>query len=88
MTAARFGPPFAGGAGRRSSGNRSASSDVMRSEMTSRSASAYGRAAMTRSCARLSFDVATSSIVLVILRVFWTDRIRPLSCRLFAISRP
>jgi hypothetical protein len=32
--------------------------------------------------------VATSSIVLVILRVFWTDRIRPLSWRPLAISRP
>ena len=56
--------------------------------MTSRSACAYGRAATTRSCARFSFDVATISIVLVILRVFWTDWIRPLSSRPLAISRP
>ncbi len=47
--------------------------------MTSPSCSAYGRAAATRSCARLSLDVATISIVRVILRVFWTERIRPLS---------
>jgi hypothetical protein len=32
--------------------------------------------------------VETSSIVRVILRVFWTERIRPLSCRPLAISRP
>src|SRR5882724_3569707 len=87
IIAAREGPPLAGGAGRRSSGKRSASSAVYRSAMTSRRACAYGRAATTRSWARLSFDVATSSIVLVIFRVFWTDRIRPLSWRLLAITR-
>src|SRR5690606_33735129 len=86
MSAARRGPPFSGGAGRRSSGKRSASSGVTRSAITSRSAAAYGRAATTRSWARLSFDVATSSIVLVILRVFWTERIRPFSCRPLAIT--
>ena len=42
MTAARVGPPLAGGAGRRSSGKRSASSAVNRSAMTSRSASRVG----------------------------------------------
>ena len=47
--------------------------------MTSASRSAYGRAASTRSCARLSLDVETISIVRVILRVFWTERMRPLS---------
>src|SRR5881296_3802119 len=65
--------PWPGGS-RRNSGNRSAS------------AAAYGRAATTRSCARFSFDVATSSIVFVILRVFWTDRMRRRSSRGFAMS--
>src|ERR1700734_2504448 len=55
--------------------------------MTSRNAAAYGRAATTRSCARLSLDVATISIVRVIFRVFSTERIRPLISRPFAISR-
>src|SRR5436305_1857098 len=41
--------------------------------MTSARAVAYGRAATTRSWARFSLDVATSSIVLVILRVLWTE---------------
>src|ERR1041385_7021949 len=81
ITAARAGPPLAMGAGRRSSGNRSASSGVTRSASTERSASAYGRAATTRSWARLSLLVATSSIVRVIFRVFCTDLIRPRSCR-------
>src|ERR1041385_7346470 len=81
ITAARAGPPLAMGAGRRSSGNRSASSGVTRSASTERSASAYGRAATTRSWARLSLLVATSSMVRVIFRVFCTDLIRPRSCR-------
>src|SRR3954451_17749222 len=85
MRAARCGPPLDGGAGCRSRGNRSARSGVKRSAITSRSASAYGRAPTTRSCARFSLDVATSSIVRVILRVFWTERIRPLSWRLLAM---
>src|SRR3954469_22331600 len=85
MMAARCGPPLEGGAGCRSKGNRSARSGVKRSAMTSRRASAYGRAPTTRSCARFNLDVATSSIVRVILRVFWTERIRPLSCRLLAM---
>src|SRR6476469_9675915 len=55
--------------------------------MTSRSAVAYGRAATTRSCARFIFDVATISIVRVILRVFSTDLMRPLSSRPLAILR-
>src|SRR3989449_3681104 len=54
--------------GWRSSGNRSASSGAYRSPITSARAAAYGRAATTRSWARFSFDVATSSIVFVILR--------------------
>src|SRR5207244_12799701 len=54
--------------------------------MTAARAAAYGRAAITRSCARLSFDVATSSIVLVILRVLWTDRMRRRSSRGFGTS--
>src|SRR5918994_3634262 len=40
---------------------------------------------MTRSWARFNFDVATSSIDLVMFRVFPTDRIRPLSCRPLAM---
>src|SRR2546427_12521936 len=72
--------------GWRSRGNRSASSGAYRSPITSASAAAYGRAATTRSCARFSFDVATSSIVFVILRVFWTDRMRRRSSRGFAMS--
>src|SRR6266576_2739514 len=54
--------------------------------MTSRSACAYGRAAVTRSCARFIFDVATISIVRVILRVFSTDLMRLLSSRPLAIE--
>src|SRR5512143_1608407 len=54
--------------------------------MTSRNACAYGRAAATRSCARFIFDVATISIVRVILRVFSTDLMRPLSSRPLAIG--
>src|SRR6185503_9043813 len=73
--------------GWRSSGNRSASSDEYRFAMTSRSASAYGRAAPTRSCVRFIFEVATISIVRVILRVFSTDLMRPLSSRPLAIAR-
>src|SRR5437016_6699679 len=73
--------------GWRSKGNRSASSGAYRSPITSARAAAYGRAATTRSCARFSFDVATSSIVFVILRVFWTERIRRRSSRGLAISR-
>ena len=53
--------------------------------MTSPSARAYGRAATTRSWARFIFEVATISIVRVILRVFSTDLIRPLSSRPFAM---
>src|SRR5262245_30205103 len=80
--AARRGPPWAGAAGRRTSGNRSTSSGVMRSPITSRSASAYGRAAWTRSVAFFSLLVEISSIVRVIFRVFWTERMRRLSARL------
>ena len=40
----------------------------------------------TRSCARFIFDVATISIVRVILRVFSTDLMRPLSSRPLAID--
>lgn len=87
MTAARAGPPLAGGAGWRRSGKRSASSGVTRSAMTPCSASAYGRVATTRSCARLSLDVETSSIVRVILRVLVTERIRPFRAFDLAISR-
>src|SRR5580704_6320625 len=49
--------------------------------MISRRTLAYGRAPTTRSCARLSFDVATISMVRVIRRVFSTDRIRLRSSR-------
>src|SRR5260370_16771886 len=49
-------------------------------------ATAWGRAAITRSWARLSFEVATSSIVRVILRVFCTDLIRRRNSRGFALS--
>ena len=42
------------------------------------SSRAYGRAATTRSCARFIFEVATISIVRVILRVFSTDLIATL----------
>src|SRR3954467_6324181 len=55
--------------------------------MTSRNAWAYGRAAMTRSIARFIFDVATISIVRVILRVFSTDLMRPFSSRPFAMTQ-
>ena len=41
----------------------------------------------TRSCARFIFDVATISIVRVILRVFSTDLMRPLSSRPLAMRR-
>src|SRR5512138_1913021 len=54
--------------------------------MTSRNAWAYGRAAATRSCARFIFEVATISIVRVILRVFSTVLIRLLSSRPLAIG--
>ncbi len=40
----------------------------------------------TRSCARFIFDVATISIVRVILRVFSTDLMRPLSSRPLAME--
>src|SRR6476619_625893 len=53
--------------------------------MTAASALAYGRAATTRSWARFIFEVATISSVRVILRVFSTDLMRPLSSRPFAI---
>jgi hypothetical protein len=84
-------------AGWRSSGYRAASSGVSSRPITSPSRSAYGRAAATRSCARLSLDVATISIVRVILRVFWTERMRPFSslalamiyrCRKFQAPSP
>src|SRR5882762_5578981 len=75
--------------GWRSRGNRSASSGAYRSPITSASAAAYGRAAITRSWARFSLDVATSSIVFVILRVLWTDLMRRRSSRGLAIgARP
>src|SRR2546427_9595932 len=67
--------------GWRSNGNRSARSGEYRSAITSAREAAYGRAATTRSCARFNFDVATSSIVFVILRVLWTDLIRRRSSR-------
>src|SRR5258708_36573579 len=54
--------------------------------MTPASAFGYGRAATTRSCARFIFEVATISIVRVILRVCSTDFIRPLSSRPLAID--
>src|SRR5512140_900177 len=73
--------------GCRSSGNSSARSDVDRSPITARSASAYGRAASMRSDARFILDVATISIVRVILRVFSTDLMRPLSSLPLAIFR-
>src|SRR5260221_8591433 len=72
--------------GCRSSGNRSARSGEYRLEITSESACAYGRAATTRSCARFIFEVATISIVRVILRVFSTERMRPLSSRPLAMT--
>src|SRR4051812_42287479 len=53
--------------------------------MTSPNDCAYGRAATTRSCARFIFEVATISIVRVILRVFSTDLMRPLSSRPLAM---
>src|SRR5689334_11437368 len=53
--------------------------------MTSRSDSAYGRAALTRSWVRFILEVATISSVRVILRVFSTDLMRPLSSRPFAM---
>src|SRR5439155_27163021 len=55
--------------------------------MTSRSDSAYGRADDTRSCVRFIFEVATISSVRVILRVFSTDLMRPLSSRPLAMAR-
>src|SRR3954469_20444011 len=79
--AARFGLPD----GWRSSGNRSARSGEYSPAITSPSALAYGRAPTTRSWARFIFDVATISIVRVILRVFSTDLMRPLSSRPLAI---
>ncbi len=85
-TAARFGPPLAGLAGCRSSGNRSASSGVIRSPITSASARAYGRAPTTRSCARLSLEVETISIVRVTWRVLSIERIRRRSARVLAIT--
>src|SRR4051812_41704605 len=84
-TAASFGPPCAGGAGRRSSGKRSASSGVRRSAIAAPNAWAYGRAATTRSCARLSLDVETISIVRVIFLVLWIDLIRRFSSRVLAM---
>src|SRR5207249_5527063 len=72
--------------GWRSKGNRSASSGAYRAPVRSAGAAAYGRAATTRSWARFSFDVATSSIVFVILRVLWTDLMRRRSSRGLAIS--
>lgn len=54
--------------------------------MTSVSALAYGRAAVTRSWARFMRDVATSSIVRVILRVFSTVLMRRFSSRPFAMT--
>ncbi len=85
-TAARAAPPFAE-RGRRSSGKRSASSgEIQVARSPRRSACAYGRAATTRSCARFIFDVATISIVRVILRVFSTDLMRPLSSRPLAMQ--
>src|SRR4029079_9171124 len=56
-----------------------------RPEMPSVSAFAYGRAATTRSCARFILEVATISIVRVILRVFSTDLMRPFSSRPLAM---
>jgi hypothetical protein len=53
---------------------------------TSPSASAYGRAAATRSVARFILLAATISIVRVILRVFSTDLMRPLSSRPLAMA--
>src|SRR5690242_8616061 len=81
MTAARLTV-----AGCLSNGNCSARSGEYRLAMTSRNACAYGRAAVTRSCVRFSFDVATISSVRVIFRVFSTDLMRPLSSRPLAMS--
>src|SRR5260370_13029287 len=49
-------------------------------------ATAWGRAAITRSWARLSFEVATGSLVGVLWRGFCGDLIRRRSSRGFAIS--
>ena len=46
------------------------------SVISSRMASEYGRAAVTRCCARRIRDAATSSMALVILAVLRTERIR------------
>src|SRR5437867_1215968 len=73
--------------GCRNKGKRSASSGEYSCPMTSASACAYGRAPTTRSCARLSFDVDTSSIVLVIFFVFCTERMRRFSSRGFVSGR-
>src|SRR3954470_7325441 len=81
--AARFGAPD----GWRSSGNRSARSGEYSPAITSPSAVAYGRAPTTRSWARFIWDVATISIVRVILRVFSTDLMRPFSSRPLAIDQ-
>src|SRR3954469_25933780 len=54
--------------------------------MTAPNDCAYGRAATTRSIDRFIFDVATISIVRVILRVFSTDLMRPLSSRPLAMN--
>src|SRR5260221_3015774 len=53
--------------------------------MAAASACAYGRAAITRSWPRFSLDVETISIVRVIFLVLWTDLIRRLSSRVFAM---
>src|SRR3954469_9716781 len=53
--------------------------------MTAPNDCAYGRAATTRSIDRFIFEVATISIVRVILRVFSTDLMRPFSSRPLAM---
>ena len=56
--------------------------------MSARIASAYGRAAVTRICARRSREAATSSIALVILAVFRIERMRRRMSAVTACASP
>src|SRR5262249_20144249 len=58
-----------------SNGCRSPSARITRVDISSAIFVAYGRAASTRSCARLSLAAATSFIARVIFWVDWTERI-------------
>src|SRR5262245_3512240 len=71
MTTRRCRPPTC----RVNNGWRSASARTTRVDISSAIFVAYGRAASTRSCARLSLAAATSFIARVIFWVDWTERI-------------